>query len=82
MIGSQERWRRHVPAHPSYRCRACGAPWPCQQARLALVTAFRGDRVGLMVYLGAQLARALRERPDVHPALLAGQILYWVPRRR
>ncbi|MEO3925526.1 hypothetical protein ABGB07_16895 [Micromonosporaceae bacterium B7E4] len=49
---------------------------------MALVTTYRDDRVGLMVYLGAQLARALRELPDTHPALLAGQILYWVPRRR
>ncbi|WP_239313243.1 hypothetical protein [Plantactinospora mayteni] len=46
------------------------------------MTAYHDDRVGLMVYLGAHLARALRELPDTHPALLAGQILYWVPRRR
>jgi hypothetical protein len=49
---------------------------------MTLVTAFRRNRLGLMMYLGAQLARALREQPDTHPALLAGQILYWVPRRR
>ncbi|MFD0972696.1 flavin reductase [Plantactinospora endophytica] len=82
MIGPQERWLVHVPAHPSYACRSCGSPWPCHQARLALVTSFRRNRVGLMVYLAAHLARALEERPDVHPAALAGQILYWVPRRR
>lgn len=82
MIGLHERWRRHVPARPSYRCRACGLDWPCQHARLALLIGFQGNRLGLMVYLGAQLARALQELPDVHPAVLAGRFLYWVPRRR
>ncbi|AVT33151.1 flavin reductase [Plantactinospora sp. BC1] len=82
MIGREERWRRHVPVHPSYRCRYCGADWPCQDARLTLLTGFRGDRVGLMVYLGSHLARALQDLPEVHPALLAGRFLHWVPRRR
>ncbi|GAB3971905.1 hypothetical protein GCM10027615_31700 [Plantactinospora veratri] len=81
MIGPEERWRVHTPVRRSYRCRACGCNWPCQPARLALLTSFRGDRLGLMVYLGAHLARAMQELPDVHPALLAGQLLYWVPRR-
>ncbi|GIG85078.1 flavin reductase [Plantactinospora endophytica] len=93
MIGPQERWYRfaarrrrgtgvHVPLHPSYRCRACGAAWPCPPARLSLLIDFRGNRVGLMIYLAAHLARALEELPDTHPALIAGQILHWVPRRR
>jgi hypothetical protein len=82
MIGPQERWLVHVPAHPSYACRSCGNPWPCRPARLALVTAFRRDRVGLMVYLASHLTRALEELPDAHPALIAGQILHWVPNRR
>lgn len=92
MIGPQERWHRaarrrtrigrHLPAHPSYHCRVCVRAWPCPQARLALLIGFRGDRVGLMMYLASHLARALEELPDVHPALIAGQILFWVPRRR
>ncbi|MGI5146237.1 flavin reductase [Plantactinospora sp. CA-294935] len=92
MIGPQERWYRfaarrrrrtgaHVPAHPSYRCRDCDDAWPCPQARLCLLIGFQGDRVGLMVYLAAHLARALEELPDTHPALIAGQLLHWVPRR-
>jgi len=91
VIGPQERWHRaarrrartgqHHPAD-SYHCRTCAAPWPCRQARLTLLIDFEGDRVGLMVHLGAHLARALRQLPDRHPATIAGQILYWVPRRR
>lgn len=92
MIGPQERWYRHLRRKrvrdvehqptPSYACHACTAPWPCQRARIALLASFRGDRTGLMVYLGAHLARALEQLPDTHPALIAGQILYWIPRRR
>ncbi|MFY1691750.1 flavin reductase [Plantactinospora sp. WMMB782] len=92
MIGPQERWHRHVRRKQartgghlplaSYQCRVCGDPWPCRPARLALLISFRGDRIGLMVYLGAHLARALQQLPDTHPALVAGQILYWLPRRR
>ncbi|MDW5323167.1 flavin reductase [Plantactinospora sp. KLBMP9567] len=57
-------------------------PMALPPARLALMTAFRRNRVGLMVYLASHLARALEELPDTHPALIAGRILYWVPRRR
>ncbi|MBE1486366.1 hypothetical protein [Plantactinospora soyae] len=48
---------------------------------MSLLIGFRGDRVGLLMYLAAHLARALEELPDTHPALIAGQILHWVPRR-
>ncbi|GAA3753846.1 hypothetical protein GCM10022225_43250 [Plantactinospora mayteni] len=94
MIGPQERWYRamrrrqrqyppgrHLPAQ-AYRCQTCSDPWPCAPARLALLIGFQGDRVGLMMYLAAHLARALEALPDTHPALVTGQILYWVPRRR
>ncbi|MEO3927078.1 hypothetical protein ABGB07_24900 [Micromonosporaceae bacterium B7E4] len=95
MIGPQERWYRHMrrlarrryptgrhtPAQ-SYSCETCRDPWPCAPARLALLIGFRGNRVGLMMYLGVHLTRALQAMPDTHPALIAGQILYWVPRRR
>ncbi|MBF9132337.1 hypothetical protein I0C86_25810 [Plantactinospora sp. S1510] len=95
MIGPQERWyramrraaqRRYPPGrhHPaeSYQCQTCDDPWPCAPARLALLIGFKGDRVGLSMYLAAHLARALQAQPDTHPALIAGQLLYWLPRRR
>ncbi|MGI5152513.1 flavin reductase [Plantactinospora sp. CA-294935] len=95
MIGPQERWCRHMrriaqrrypigqhtPAR-SYQCETCCDPWPCAPARLALLVGFKGDRVGLMMYLGVHLTRALQSMPDTHPALIAGQLLNWVPRRR
>lgn len=93
MIGPQERWYRfvrrnrgrqpegHVPGE-TYNCRACDHPWPCPQARLSLLLDFKGDRTGLMMYLAGHLARALEALPDQHPAMIVGQIVYWVPRRR
>ncbi|MFY1688802.1 hypothetical protein [Plantactinospora sp. WMMB782] len=97
MIGPPARWERfaarrrrreqerqvagHTPSE-SYACRECEHPWPCPQARLALLVGFAGDRVGLLMYLGAHLARALQQRPDTHPALIVSQLLHWVPRRR
>jgi hypothetical protein len=57
---------------PLWRCRACGAEWPCQPARLALLTEYRHDRAALLVHLatlmreaGAQLAQlGGHARPD------------------
>ncbi|MFY1672280.1 flavin reductase [Plantactinospora sp. WMMB334] len=98
MIGPQERWYRHVarkrrrrrlpdligghlPAR-TYACSECDHAWPCRPARRALLIGFDGDRLALMMYLAAHLARALAALPDRHPALIVGQILCWVPRRR
>ncbi|MEN3610682.1 hypothetical protein AAH979_14140 [Plantactinospora sp. ZYX-F-223] len=94
MIGPWARWERHVARRRArvherqatgqhlptdrYACRDCEHDWPCHDARLALLIGFDGDRVGLMMYL----ARALEALPDRHPALIVGQIIYWVPRRR
>ena len=50
--------RPHLPMRPLWRCRGCGALWPCQPARLALLAEYRDDRVGLLVYLGTMMAEA------------------------
>ncbi|WP_422772573.1 hypothetical protein ACN28C_06020 [Plantactinospora sp. WMMC1484] len=71
----------HTPTR-SYDCCECEHPWPCPQARLALLLGFAGDRVGLLMYLGAHLARALHQLPDTHPALIVSQLMHWLPRRR
>ncbi|MGI5212199.1 hypothetical protein [Plantactinospora sp. CA-290183] len=78
--GPHARFRAHVPARPSFRCRGCGAPWPCQPARLSLLLAYRNDRVGLMIYLACQLHRALHDLPGVDPVDLSTRFLGWAPR--
>ncbi|MGC4772336.1 flavin reductase [Micromonospora sp. DT44] len=52
------RYRPHVAARPSWRCRVCGAAWPCSPARLALLGEYREDRIGLLVYLAGVLCEA------------------------
>ena len=48
----------HVPMRPLWRCRRCGAEWPCQPARLALLVEYRHDRTALLVYLSTLMAEA------------------------
>ncbi|MEU8371765.1 flavin reductase [Micromonospora sp. NPDC048894] len=50
--------RPHLPMRPLWRCRGCGAEWPCQPARLALLVEYREDRTGLLVYLSTLMAEA------------------------
>jgi hypothetical protein len=74
------RFRAHTATRPAFRCRACGAPWPCQPARLSLLLAYRDNRIGLLVYLACQLHRALHDLPNSNPAQLSTRFLGWVPR--
>ena len=41
-----------------WRCQACGAYWPCQPARLALLIEYRHDRTALLIYLGGLMVEA------------------------
>ncbi|WP_406075491.1 flavin reductase [Micromonospora sp. NBC_01638] len=52
------RYHPHVAARPSWRCRVCGAGWPCSPARLALLAEYRENRTGLLIYLAALLHEA------------------------
>ncbi|WP_255610114.1 flavin reductase [Micromonospora sp. PLK6-60] len=73
--------RPHVPMRPLWRCRACGAHWPCQPARLALLAEYRDDRTALLVYLATVMSEAagqlaqLGGQPD--PAELTARFLTW-----
>lgn len=50
--------RPHLPMRPLWLCRGCGAPWPCQPARLALLVEYRADRTALLIYLSTLMAEA------------------------
>ncbi|MFG1951542.1 flavin reductase [Micromonospora sp. NPDC048830] len=50
--------RPHLPMRPLWRCRACGAEWPCQPARLSLLVEYRDDRTALLIYLATLMAEA------------------------
>lgn len=58
----------HVAMRPLWRCRNCGGPWPCGQARLDLLAEYKGDRTALLIFLAALKEEAreqLRQLPDV-----------------
>ncbi|MBM7078445.1 flavin reductase [Micromonospora sp. WMMD734] len=79
------RYRPHVAARPSWRCRVCGAAWPCSPARLALLGEYREDRTALLVYLGLLLGEAMDDLASLHdgvaPPGLTDRIVTWARSR-
>jgi hypothetical protein len=79
------RPRRHLPARPVWRCRACAAPWPCQPAKLGLRIAYADDPAALTAHLRGLLAEAVADRRGTHlrpiePAVLRTRFIDWVRR--
>ncbi|PZG11956.1 flavin reductase [Micromonospora craterilacus] len=70
---------------PLWRCRACGAHWPCQPARLSLLVEYREDRTALLVYLGLLMAEAHAQlsqlNGQLHHAGLHDRFLTWARAR-
>jgi len=79
------RYRAHVAARPAWRCRVCGAAWPCSPARLALLGEYRDNRTGLLVYLGTLMEEAMSDLADHNgrsaPKDLATRFLTWARAR-
>ncbi|SCL31635.1 flavin reductase [Micromonospora inyonensis] len=74
----------HVAMRPLWRCRNCGAEWPCQPARLSLLAEYEGNRVSLLVYLGALAIEAegqLRQLNPDHEVDLYGRFTHWARAR-
>ncbi|WP_240762741.1 MULTISPECIES: flavin reductase [unclassified Micromonospora] len=42
---------RHTPLPPTWLCRIDAHPWPCGEAKLALLAAYADDRPGLLTLL-------------------------------
>ncbi|MFG1953580.1 hypothetical protein [Micromonospora sp. NPDC048830] len=53
--------RPHLPMRPLWRCRACGAEWPCSPARLRLLREYDGYRLSLAFYLVVMLNEAVQD---------------------
>ncbi|MEW2382535.1 flavin reductase family protein [Micromonospora sp. NPDC047707] len=70
---------------PLWRCRACGAHWPCQPARLALLAEYRHDRPALLIYLGTLMAEASAQLAQLNghapPTGLHERFLGWARAR-
>ncbi|WP_309236837.1 flavin reductase [Micromonospora sp. S-DT3-3-22] len=74
----------HVAMRPLWRCRNCGAEWPCQPARLGLLVEYRDDRTALLVYLAALMTEADHQLGQLHPGRrpeLTDRFLTWARAR-
>ncbi|MFV2108274.1 flavin reductase [Micromonospora sp. LOL_015] len=69
----------HVAWRPSWRCRACRRPWPCEPARAELLASF--DRIGRCMYVAELAAEAARDLPDLTPAQTYARFIAWARRR-
>ncbi|WP_433530757.1 flavin reductase [Micromonospora sp. CA-263727] len=75
----------HLPSRPTWRCRACGAAWPCSPAKLRLLAEYRGNMTGLLVYLATLREEAAEQLAELdsgaRPDDLNKRFTEWVPIR-
>jgi hypothetical protein len=72
----------HIPARPSWACRACGQEWPCHTRRQQLLAEFDRSTVSLALYLSGCHVEALRDLPNEPAAALHLRFVGWVRRAR
>lgn len=65
----------HVPDRPSWMCRICGRPWPCDPAREHLSGGM--GRVDLAVLMWDHLEEAARDMPGTPASELFDRFLRW-----
>ena len=61
------RPRPHLPQRPIWLCRVCAGPWPCGEARLALIREHADDLTYLRIYLASCMHDALRDLVRLNP---------------
>ncbi|GAA2219399.1 flavin reductase [Micromonospora olivasterospora] len=69
---------------PLWRCRNCGAEWPCQPARLSLLSEYQGNRTSLLIYLSGLMAEArdqLAKLNSHHVPDLTDRFITWARTR-
>jgi hypothetical protein len=69
---------------PLWRCRNCGAEWPCQPARLSLLSEYRGNRASLLIYLSGLMEEAqaqLAQLNSHHVPDLRDRFITWARTR-
>nr|MDT0663443.1 hypothetical protein [Micromonospora sp. DSM 115978] len=78
----------HSPLRPLWLCRACGQPWPCGRAKLALLTSYQDSRLNLLLYLSGRLHEAIDDLHRLNPRTtgdvrdLFDRFLGWPTRNR
>jgi hypothetical protein len=65
----------HTADRPSWDCRACGKPWPCDPARERLAEEM--DRISLAMYMWTNLEEAVADLPPGPPSELFERFIRW-----
>jgi len=65
----------HIAERPSWDCRSCGRPWPCDSARQALRAEM--TRTPLAIYMCGNLDEAVRDLPASLPSELFERFIGW-----
>ena len=71
----------HLHDRPDWDCRICKQPWPCANAKIDLLTEFRGFPSVLAVYLFSQMYDALGDltsHGESPPTDLYERFISWV----
>ncbi|TCB97127.1 flavin reductase [Micromonospora zingiberis] len=75
----------HIPSRPTWRCAACGIPWPCSPAKLRLLAEYKDDKPALVIYLVTLREEATAQLAELDsgtsPADLDKRLTDWVPVR-
>jgi hypothetical protein len=65
----------HIPHRPSWDCRSCGRPWPCDAARERLTR--EHSRMELALLMWDQIEEAARDMPQTPASALFDRFLRW-----
>lgn len=65
----------HAPRRPSWECRACDHPWPCDPAREHLMGT--SNRVELATSAWERLSEAVEDMPTAPPRELFERFVAW-----
>jgi hypothetical protein len=70
----------HPADRPSWDCKACGQPWPCNQAREQLVAEL-GLGTRLTLWMSIDMVDAARENGKIPPHELYQRFVAWTNER-
>jgi hypothetical protein len=68
----------HIAERPSWHCRVCGKPWPCDPARARMAAEM--DRTQLAIYMWGNLEEATGHLPNMPAAEAFDRFLAWTQR--
>ena len=68
----------HIEQRPSWDCRACGKPWPCDPVRESLATEL--SPTALRIHMWLRLEIAAGDMPGTPAGEMFERFLHWTSR--